>query len=100
MEAFSEEEGFEGGVKSSWISVGNWGSGESIPDLRANNIYRPAIARRADDLTKEPLVADLSPRLAGICAVRVKGRYDGAWPRRNLKTNEENLSILWRLGGQ
>ena len=30
-EAFSEEEGFEGGVKSGWISVGN--RGESNPDL-------------------------------------------------------------------
>ena len=40
-EAFSEEEGFEGGVKSGWISVGN--RGESNPDLWANNIYRPAI---------------------------------------------------------
>ena len=31
-EAFSEEESFEGGVKSGWISVGNQG-GKSIPDL-------------------------------------------------------------------
>ena len=69
-----------------------WWKGESIPDLPTTSIDLPSsVARRADDLTREPLVADLSPRLAGICAVRVKGRYDGAWPRRDLKTSEEIL---------
>ena len=32
----------------------------------------------ADDLTREPLVADLSLHLPGICVIKVKGRCDGA----------------------
>ena len=50
--------------------------GESIPDLRANTIDLPSsVISRADDLTR---VVDLSPRLAGICTMQVKGRYDSA----------------------
>ena len=47
---FPEEESFEGGVKPAWIGIGHR-RGESVPDLRANNVYGPAIsvARRKDD---------------------------------------------------
>ena len=40
-----QEEDFEGGVKPGWISVVNR-RGESIPDLWANDTYRPAIQCR------------------------------------------------------
>ena len=69
-EAFSEEEGFEGGVKSGWINVGNRAG--SLFQICGPTTYldlSSSVARRADDLTREPLTADLSPRLAGICAV-------------------------------
>ena len=69
MDAFFEEEGFEGRVKSGWISLDNR-EGESIPDLWANNICRPAIQCRLSgrNLTKEPLVADLSPSSRNLCS--------------------------------
>ena len=41
--AFSEVEGFDGGVKPGWISIYNR---RFIPDLRANNVCRPAIQCR------------------------------------------------------
>ena len=67
-------------MKSGWISVGNRGA-DLFPicgPRTSIGLYLPSsVARRADDLTREPLVADLSPRLTGICAVRVKGRCDG-----------------------
>ena len=66
-------------MKSGWISVGNrGGSLFQICGPTSSIDLPPSVARRADDLTSEPLVADLSPRLAGICAEQVKGRYDGA----------------------
>ena len=67
-------------MKTGWISIDNRRGGGSIPDLGATtSIDLPSsVVCRADDLTREPLVAELSPRLSGICAVRVKGRYDGA----------------------
>ena len=77
--AFFEEKDFEGGAKSDWISVGNrGGSLFQICGPTTSTDLPSRIARRADDLTREPLVADLSPRLAGIWAVRVKDRCDGA----------------------
>ena len=66
-------------MKSGWISLDNLG--ESLFQIcrPATSIdLQSSVARRADDLTREPLVVDLSPRLAGICEVRVKSRYDGA----------------------
>ena len=59
-------------MKSGWISVGNRGGGSLFQICGSTtSIDLPSsVARRADDLTKEPLVADLSPRLAGICAVQ------------------------------
>ena len=63
-------------IREGWISIDNRRG--SVPDLLAN-ICRPAIqCLTSDDLARVPLVDDLSPRLAGICAVRVKGRYEGA----------------------
>ena len=66
-------------MKSGWISVGN--RGRSLFQIcgPTTSIDLPSsVARRADDLTREPLVADLSPRLAGICALRVTGRFGRA----------------------
>ena len=92
--SFLEEEGLEGEVKSGWISVGNrGGSLFQICGPTTSIDLTSRVARRADDLTREPLVADLSSRLAGICAVRVKGRYDGAWPRRDLKTRKRDFVV-------
>ena len=60
-------EGFEGGVKSGWISIGNrWGSLFQICGPITSTDLPSSVARRADDLTMDPLIADLSPRPALI----------------------------------
>ena len=51
-------------MKSGCFSVGNRGG--SLFQICGSTTS--SVARRADDLMREPLVADLSPRLAGICA--------------------------------
>ena len=69
------EEGFEDLVKSGWISVGNRGGILFQICRPTTSIDLPSsVAHLADDLRRD-LVADLSQRLARICAVRVKGRY-------------------------
>ena len=66
-------------MKSGWISVGNRGGSPFQICWPTTSIdLLSSVACWADDLMRELLVADLSPHLAGICAVRVKGRYDGA----------------------
>ena len=50
-----------------------------------------SVAPWADELTKEPLDADLSLRLPWICAIRVKGRYEGARPRIDFKIRVDIL---------
>ena len=66
-------------MKSGWIIIGNRkGSLFQICWLTTSIDLPSSVACQADDLNREPLVVDLSPRLAGIYGVRVKGRYDGA----------------------
>ena len=50
------------------------------------------VARRADDLTREPWL--LIWALAEYVHCELKGGYDGAWPRRDLKTSKD---ILYKM---